>query len=149
VDIPILAQHYLKHFGGQTPPTLGDDAIAAMEAYPWPGNIRELKNVIERAVLLANGGNIVRRDLPLSNGTALAATSATIAAPHAPNGPVPYVGDENGKSLSLAELERRHIESVLNRANWHQGRAAAQLGISSKTLYRKIREYGFVRPRNV
>jgi transcriptional regulator of acetoin/glycerol metabolism len=38
---------------------------------------------------------------------------------------------------------------VLNRANWHQGRAAAQLGISSKTLYRKIREYGFVRPRNV
>lgn len=152
VDIPILAQHYLKHFGGQTPPTLNDDAVAAMETYPWPGNIRELKNVIERAVLLANGGNIARRDLPLSNGTALAAAAATNSVAHATNGPhgaPPYVGDENGKSLSLAELERRHIEAVLNRANWHQGRAAAQLGISSKTLYRKIREYGFVRPRNV
>jgi DNA-binding NtrC family response regulator len=49
--------------------------------------------------------------------------------------------------LSLADLERRHIQLVLARTNWHQGRAAAQLGISSKTLYRKIREYGFVRPR--
>jgi DNA-binding NtrC family response regulator len=148
VDIPLLAQHYLKSFGGGSPPSLTEDAMAALEAYPWPGNIRELRNVIERAVLLANGGSIARRDLPLSNGTAGSAASAPAA--HAHNGPVlPYVGDENGKSLSLAELERRHIEAVLNRANWHQGRAAAQLGISSKTLYRKIREYGFVRPRTM
>jgi DNA-binding NtrC family response regulator len=48
--------------------------------------------------------------------------------------------------VSLAELERRHIETVLNQTNWHQGRAATVLGISSKTLYRKIREYGFKRP---
>jgi DNA-binding NtrC family response regulator len=50
------------------------------------------------------------------------------------------------QSLTLAELERRHIESVLHRASWHQGRAAELLGISAKTLYRKIREYGFRRP---
>jgi DNA-binding NtrC family response regulator len=49
--------------------------------------------------------------------------------------------------LSLAELERRHIEHVLRQQNWHQGRSAAILGISSKTLYRKMREYGFARPR--
>jgi DNA-binding NtrC family response regulator len=55
--------------------------------------------------------------------------------------------DLDGRQMSLSDLERRHIESVLKRSNWHQGRAAAQLGISSKTLYRKIREYGFVRPR--
>ena len=53
----------------------------------------------------------------------------------------------NGEAVSLAEMERRHIESVLSRTHWHQGRAATVLGISSKTLYRKIREYGFHRPR--
>ena len=48
--------------------------------------------------------------------------------------------------LTLAELERRHIAAALARSGWHQGRAAAELGISVKTLYRKIREYGFQRP---
>ena len=52
-------------------------------------------------------------------------------------------------AISLAELERRHIETVLHNTNWHQGKAASALGISSKTLYRKIREYGFRRPGGV
>ncbi len=50
--------------------------------------------------------------------------------------------------LSLAEVERRHIAAVLQRSAWHQGRAAKLLGISPKTLYRKIREYGFARPHS-
>jgi DNA-binding NtrC family response regulator len=136
VDIPILAQHFLRQFGGATPPTLTDDAVAALETYPWPGNVRELRNVIERAVLLANGGPIGQHDLPLAPG------------PVPTNGSAPMMPtDLDGRQMSLSDLERRHIESVLKRSNWHQGRAAAQLGISSKTLYRKIREYGFVRPR--
>jgi two-component system NtrC family response regulator len=49
-------------------------------------------------------------------------------------------------ALTLAEMERRHIAAALERTGWHQGRAAAQLGISVKTLYRKIRTYGFQRP---
>jgi len=49
-------------------------------------------------------------------------------------------------TLSLAELERRHIAEILDRCQWHQGQAAELLGISPKTLYRKIREYGFKRP---
>jgi len=52
-----------------------------------------------------------------------------------------------GGQLTLEELERRHIESVLLQTKWHQGKAADALGISSKTLYRKIREYGFRRPK--
>jgi DNA-binding NtrC family response regulator len=80
-------------------------------------------------VLLANGGVIQARDLPLRDAHSLARTST------------------NGEDVSLAELERRHIETILSRTNWHQGRAASVLGISSKTLYRKIREYGFHRPR--
>jgi len=51
-----------------------------------------------------------------------------------------------GAPATLADMERRHIEAVLTQTNWHQGRAASALGISSKTLYRKIREYGFNRP---
>ena len=130
VDIPVLTEHFLKHFGGSNPPTLTADASAALESYGWPGNVRELRNVIERAVLLASGGVITRNDLPIT-----------------PGGSTPFGGDNDGHQLTLADLERRHIEAVLLRANWHQGRAATQLGISSKTLYRKIREYGFVRPR--
>jgi len=130
VDIPLLANAFLAHFGGSHPPRLSDEAMRALQEYRWPGNVRELRNVMERAVLLANGGAIQARDLPLH-------------AARASN------GSSNGHSddVSLAELERRHIESVLSRTNWHQGRAASVLGISSKTLYRKIREYGFHRPR--
>jgi DNA-binding NtrC family response regulator len=128
VDIPLLANAFLAQFGGAHPPRLSEDAMRALQAYRWPGNVRELRNVMERAVLLANGGVIQARDLPLHDTQV--ATRST-----------------NGEDVSLAELERRHIESVLSRTNWHQGRAATVLGISSKTLYRKIREYGFHRPR--
>ena len=133
VDIPLLANGFLAHFGGTHPPRLSDDAMRALQEYRWPGNVRELRNVMERAVLLASGGIIQARDLPL----------------HPARGPNGSNGSSNGgvEDVSLAELERRHIESVLSRTNWHQGRAASVLGISSKTLYRKIREYGFHRPR--
>jgi len=129
VDIPLLAETFLSQFGGAHPPRLSDDAMRALQEYRWPGNVRELRNVMERAVLLANGGVIHARDLPLHEA------------------PSPSRASTNGEEVSLAELERRHIESVLSRTNWHQGRAATVLGISSKTLYRKIREYGFHRPR--
>ena len=130
VDIPILAQLFLEQYGGGSPPKLTDEAMEALRRYKWPGNIRELRNVIERAVLLANGGVINASDLPL-HGVGSAATAG--------NG-------QSGSPVSLAELERKHIEAVLGQTNWHQGRAATVLGISSKTLYRKIREYGFRRP---
>ena len=129
-DIPLLADHFLRQYGGASPPRLTEEAMEALQRYRWPGNVRELRNVIERAVLLANGGVINASDLPLQA-----------------HGPATSGGNGNGgPSVSLAELERRHIESVLSQTNWHQGKAATLLGISSKTLYRKIREYGFKRP---
>lgn len=132
VDIPLIARHFLTKFGGANPPALTEEATQALMDYRWPGNVRELRNVIERAVLLANGGVIHAHDLPLMNvGGGHMASQAT----------------SNGTAVSLAELERRHIESVLRQANWHQGKAAMVLGISSKTLYRKIRDYGFSRPK--
>ena len=131
VDIPLLADHFLRRFGGAHPPRLSDDAVESLQAYHWPGNVRELRNVIERAVLLCTGGMIRSHDLPLN--TAMPIPGGAAPAP--------------GQAVSLADLERRHIESVLMQTSWHQGRAAQLLGISSKTLYRKIREYGFTRPR--
>ena len=130
VDIPLLADHFLHQYGGATPPRLTEEAMEALQRYRWPGNIRELRNVIERAVLLANGGVINASDLPLQ---------APGPAPASANG-------QSGSAVSLADLERRHIETVLHQTHWHQGKAATLLGISSKTLYRKIREYGFKRP---
>jgi DNA-binding NtrC family response regulator len=127
VDIPLIARQFLRQYGKASPPTLTVDALDVLGRYPWPGNVRELKNVIERAVLLAQGPQIRGSDLPLQ---------------------LPGQGStpQSSPAVSLAELERRHIESVLHNTNWHQGRAASALGISSKTLYRKIREYGFQRP---
>ena len=128
VDIPLLARQFLRQFGRSAPPTLTTEALDLLTRYPWPGNVRELRNVIERVVLLARGPQIRASELPLQlPGAGMTPSSAVPA-------------------VSLAELERRHIESVLQNTNWHQGRAAAALGISSKTLYRKIREYNFHRP---
>ena len=126
VDIPTLAQIVVREYGGARGATLAAEAIDALQRYNWPGNLRELRNVLERAVLLAGGGIIHAHDLPLP---AAVRTSPDDDAP-----------------LSLEEVERRHIAAVLQRANWHQGKAAQLLGISAKTLYRKIREFGFERP---
>jgi DNA-binding NtrC family response regulator len=123
-DIPLLAQQFASQFGGLRMPRLSPDAIAVLEEYSWPGNVRELRTVIERAVITANGTEVLPRQL------------AALLSP----------SPESGAPMRLADLERRHIETVLRQTNWHRGRAAALLGISNKTLYRKIREYGFTPP---
>ena len=105
------------------------DALAALEAYAGPGNVRELRNVMERAVLLSTNGVVHASDLPLASSGG-AGGGARLTDP----------------LTKLEDVERQHIESVLRHVNWHQGRAAEVLGISPKTLYRKIREYGFRRP---
>jgi DNA-binding NtrC family response regulator len=132
VDIPLLAQHFLTQLAGLSTPVLTPDAIALMQEYSWPGNIRELRNVMERVVLVARGSDreIRAQDLPLV--TAPVTSRAMV-----------------GSDTTLAELERQHIDAVLTQTNWHQGNAAKILGISSKTLYRKIREFGFVRKGRV
>jgi DNA-binding NtrC family response regulator len=131
VDIPLLAHHFLTQIGGAAAPKLTSDAVALIQDYTWPGNIRELRNVIERAMLLTRGTDhaheIRAQDLALS--TISSAGHALV-----------------GSQTTLEELERQHILAVLEQTNWHQGNAAKVLGISSKTLYRKIREYAFNRP---
>ena len=128
VDIPLLARHFLESAPDGVPRTLSPDAIDALQAYPWPGNVRELRNVIERAALVSTGSTINASDIPL--GGLPPANGGRPTDPMAP----------------LEQVERQHIETVLQHARWHQGRAAEILGISPKTLYRKIREFGLRRP---
>jgi len=121
VDIPLLAQRFLERCGGTRASELSPEAVDVLQAYPWPGNVRELRMVIERAARLAATGVVRASDLSLPRR----------AAP---------------PLQTLEGVERDHIEAVLRTVAWHQGRAADLLGISPKTLYRKIRRYGFRRP---
>jgi DNA-binding NtrC family response regulator len=130
VDLPLLAQHFLEQVVTGAPPRLTAAALEAMERYAWPGQVRELRAVMERAALLAEGGVV---DAALVPGAVDAGGLEASAPPPRP-------------AEELAALERGHIAAVLEAAGWHQGRAAERLGISPKTLYRKIRAYGLVRP---
>ena len=132
VDVPLLARHFLTRTAGGAARTLSVEALDALQAYPGPGNVRELRNVIDRAALVGPAPEIRAIDLALGLGMPVAPARA---------------GAET--LTSLEEMERRHIDAVLRQVNWHQGRAADILGISPKTLYRKIREYGISRPRHV
>jgi DNA-binding NtrC family response regulator len=122
VDIPLLAQHFLERSGGASAPVLSPEAVDALQAHPWPANVRELRMVIERAALVAADGVVRPSDLLLPGRC----TGAPL--------------------IPLDGVEREHIHAVLCSVGWHQGRAAEILGISPKTLYRKIRRYGFRRP---
>jgi DNA-binding NtrC family response regulator len=134
VDIPLLARHFLELYGGREAPVPCAEAVHALESYSWPGNVRELRNVVERAVLLARGGVVRPGDLSLPRLPAAHPPTRSSAA--------------SAPLLPLDGVEREHIEAVLRSVGWHQGRAAEILGISPKTLYRKIRRYGFRRPNS-
>ena len=136
-DIGLLARHFL----GDLRPldaeswTIDPDALGLLETYQWPGNVRELRNVVERAVLLARGRTIRASDL------------SGLAAPSAAGRPRDKKG--NGlPALDLGTLERMAIEQALERTGWHQGQASDLLGVSPRTLHRKIRGLGLERPRS-
>ena len=119
---------------------IGIDALRALEFYRWPGNIRELRNVIERAVTLCPGPFVRRADLPDS-----IACSASTALPS----PCP-TGKLNGQpSRSVLHDVKRETEAVLiletlRKHSNNRLRAASELGISRRTLYKKLHQYGLM-----
>jgi len=143
-DIEPLALHLLKQVGGANPPELTPEALNALRAYSWPGNVRQLKNCLERAVLLANDGRITPAELP-----------PEVARPAAAFIPVSVAGDSlaaqttysapAASPTSLREVERQQILSALEQTNWHRGKTAELLGISPSTLYRRLRDYNLER----
>jgi two-component system response regulator HydG len=103
---------------------IDDDALQALLQYDWPGNVRELENVMERAVILARGEMITTALLPLDTRRESTPSPGATA-----------------QLIALDEIERQHITSVLKETGFHKSRAAEILGISRKTLDRKITEY--------
>jgi DNA-binding NtrC family response regulator len=99
--------------------------------YDWPGNVRELKNVVERALILMPSDEITVECLPLE----VHSRKKVMASVHIAEKPVA------GFTISLAEIEKEQILATLNKVNWHRGKAANLLGITPKTLYRKLRSY--------
>ncbi len=130
-DIKLLINYYLKKFSekmGKPDIKISRRAISLLENYKWPGNIRELENVLERAVALDEDGNITPYDLPDE-----------------------ISGEENigiiekakKKKLSLAEIEKEYILQILEECKNNRKKTAELLGITKATLWRKLKQYNF------
>ena len=146
--------HYiLKQLGGANPPNVTPDALGRLRAYTWPGNVRQLRNCLERAILLSNEGLITSNELPpevarSTNGTS-PFTPETSMFPNSA-GILPVAagsGDSGGLpgAGSLRDVEKQQIIAALEQTGWHRGKAAEMLGISPSTLYRRLRDYNLER----
>ncbi|HEV8628754.1 MAG TPA: sigma-54 dependent transcriptional regulator [Thermoanaerobaculia bacterium] len=127
-DIPLLAGAILRRLTlemGRPELELAADSVEALVAYAWPGNVRELRNVLERGVLASSGKQVQRRHLRFETAGATTVASGN-----------------DGPHLTLEELERRHIERVLDHEKGHVVAAAERLGIPRSTLYQKLKAYG-------
>jgi two-component system response regulator AtoC len=129
-DLPLLVEHFLRELtpaAATTPPSLSPAAWAALGKYPFPGNVRELKHALQHASILARGGEIQLQHLPRDlQGESGAQES----------------GHVRPLSLVLEEYEREHILRTLKLVSAERKRAAALLGISRKSLWKKMNKYG-------
>ena len=130
-DIPQLAGQMLERLGAERGRelTLTTAAVEQLQNYSWPGNVRELRNVLERAVLLSGKSNLGPADLHFD---AVVPTGAT----------PPAAAGESGESLTLAQLERQHIERVLRECDGRVADAAARLDVPRSSLYQKLKALG-------
>jgi transcriptional regulator with PAS, ATPase and Fis domain len=132
-DIPLLVAHFIRN-SAIVPKRNVDVSPEAMEVlirYPWPGNARELANVIERALILSEGSRLLPENLPI--GIRRSSPDAAVT-----NG---------GRRPTLEEAERRYILQVLDECGGHRQKAATILGISERNLYRKLKQFGASGPR--
>jgi DNA-binding NtrC family response regulator len=121
-DIPLLVEYFIRKYCismNRPPVSIDPVALKRIEELKFPGNVRELENMIERAIVVGNGKKISLKDLPLEK----AIMSNSIE--------------------SLDELEKNHILLILNKYNWNISRAAKALKVDRVTLYNKISKYGF------
>jgi DNA-binding NtrC family response regulator len=154
-DIEPLANYLLNSVGGTTPPELEPQVLDAMRTYSWPGNVRQLKNCLERAVILSNNGRITINELPpeVLRPPVQAAALTTPASQHGANvesntGASSFGSSTGSSPTSLRDVERQQILAALEQTGWHRGKTAEILGISPSTLYRRLRDYNLEsRPR--
>jgi len=122
-DIPALADHFISVFASREKKpglSIAKDAMQLLQRYSWHGNTRELRNVIERAVVLSDGDKILPEHLPYE---------------------IQRHNSSSPDNLSLSSVEKKHIEKVLTYTKGNKTKAAEFLGIGLTTLYRKLEEY--------
>jgi transcriptional regulator with PAS, ATPase and Fis domain len=120
-DIPLLVEYFIKKYCtsmNRPPASIDTSAIKRLQEFKFPGNVRELENMIERAIVVGNGKKITLKDLPLERSV----VSSSIE--------------------SLDDLEKSHILRILNKYGWNISRAAKALKVDRVTLYNKISKYG-------
>ena len=127
-DIPLLAEFFLRKFSHEAErrvERIAPDAMALLTGYSWPGNVREIEHIIERAVVLTQNPTLLPQDLPPELQAAPGGKPATDA-----------------QVLPLREIERRHLLFALDRAKGNRKRAAEWLGVTRRTLYRMAARHG-------
>jgi DNA-binding NtrC family response regulator len=131
-DVDLLAKHFATvlndRFGFRK--RIGEEALDVLRRHDWPGNVRELLHVVEAAMIVCEGDEILPEHLPLS----VRGSSTTTPLRDSQAGDTPL--------LTLDAMERAHIERAIQATGGHRGHAAKMLGISERNLYRKLREYG-------
>jgi DNA-binding NtrC family response regulator len=137
-DIPLLLAHFIRIFSqenGVAALTIEPGALRTLQAYAWPGNIRELRNFCENAVVLRRGGSLTEYDLePRFRGEA--PPSGVAAGAPTPSAALPAAG-----SLSVEENEKRLLREALLKARGNRTKAAELMGVSRRTLHRKIAQW--------
>ncbi|GAI91435.1 unnamed protein product, partial [marine sediment metagenome] len=130
-DIPLLAQYLLRKHRTLNKQVEGisKEALDCLISYPWPGNIRELENTMERAIILAKKPLIKEEDLSLPSGDIASLDKMSFSL----------------VSKSLREVERSLLVTVLEETNWNLSKAAQILKISRTTLYSKIKKHGLAK----
>jgi len=129
-DIALLVNHFLKRYSekeNKSITSVSPEAIKIFTGYHWPGNVRELENVIERAVILTNHNSIMPEDL-----------TQTLRDSHKRGPEMPDILEEQ----TLEEVEKHYILKTLDKVQWNQKQASDTLGISTTTLWRKLKVYG-------
>jgi len=130
-DIPLLADHFLQRFAQETNKpirTISREATDEMMLYDWPGNIRELENAIERAVVVGKRTQVMPGDLPIVCN------------------PECVLAEDRPSDYSLRAIEKHHILQVLTENDWNISTSARILGIDRSTLYSKIKRYDLQSP---
>jgi len=126
-DIGLLAKSFIQHFAVKVSKQITgftDEFLQKLEAYNWPGNIRELKNIIERAVILCDSNELDASLLPYEFEAPATKTGNPVSA------------------FDLSSVEKLHIQRVINHTHGNRAEAARLLNIGIATLYRKLKEYG-------
>ena len=137
-DIPALARHFVLKYAarfGKTIETIPADTLVALSAYNWPGNIRELGNVIERSVIVSRGGTLELGDWIVPQASGRPAAAETASTP--------------GGGRTLEQLERARILEALDLTKWRVSGpkgAAVRLGLKPTTLESRMKRLGIVRP---